>query len=353
MNHPAFTSLLVSITETCRVGCSHCGLIGAARDREIDGAELTDWVEQAGEYGVPVIIFTGGEPFDRSEVLCQGVRAATDAGLSSAVFTSSIWATSVEAATGALRELHGLRRLYLSTDVYHQRRVPYAYVHNAIAAADRVGIPDITLCITYASEADRRTVREHYRRYGDRLRFYESRAIPTAFTASHLGDQDPGWEPSSAVLEETCWLGTPLVDPVGDVFACHAGAVGAHGDVERLPYWLGNLRREGFASIMARVRARPEYQYLRTHGPRGIGRLLEEHPGLVRATGRASFTGPCDLCYAVLSTPEGQRCLSDYVHRPEVLLRIDVRLALALGESPMAEASQGRPQADPSMETRR
>jgi hypothetical protein len=342
MNHPSFTSLLISITDACRVGCAHCGLLGAARDREIDGAELGTWVEQAGIYGIPMVIFTGGEPFDHFEALCLGVRAATRTGLSSGVFTSSIWAESVEAATEALQALEGLRRLYLSTDVYHQRRVPYEYVHHAITAADRLGIPDITLCITFASEADRLSVREHYLRFGDRVRFYESRAIPTIFTSQRLGDQDPGWEPSLETLAETCWLCTPFIDPAGDLFACHAGAVGVHGDPEHLPYWLGNLHKEPFESIMARARTQPEYQFLRTHGPQGIGLLLEAYPELVQVTGRSTFTGPCDLCYAVLATPEGKRCLSAYANQPEVLIRTNVRLALTLGEPPLAEAARAQ-----------
>jgi organic radical activating enzyme len=347
MTHPSFTSLLISITDACRVGCAHCGLLGAARNREIGSAELARWVEQAGTYSIPLVIFTGGEPFDRFEALRLGVRTAARVGLSSGVFTSSIWAESADAATEALQELEGLRRLYLSTDIYHQRTVPYEYVYHAIAAADRLGIPDITLCITFASEADRQSVRERYLRFGDRVRFYESRAIATAFTSQRLGDQEPGWKPSQETLAETCWLGTPFIDPSGDLFACHAGAVSAHGDPRHLPYWLGNLRSEPLESIMVKARNRPEYQFLRTHGPKGIGLLLEAYPELVRATGRSTFTGPCDLCYAVLATSQGRRCLSAYANDPEVLIRTNVRLALALGEAPLAGPVRSQAPQDP------
>jgi hypothetical protein len=332
---PHFTSLLVCITEACRVGCAHCGLIGSAREREIDAAELRDWVQQACSYGIPSIIFTGGEPFDRPELLRQGVLTASRASVPSAVFTSSVWATSVETAVATLRPLEGLHHLYLSSDAYHQQRVPYASVHHVIVAADTLQIPEITICITYASDADLRSVRSHYERYGQRVRLYESRVIPTPFIHPSLRDQDPLPEPSRENLESSCWLGTPFIQPNGDLFGCHAGAVGTHGDQRSLPYWLGNLREDSLQTILQAASDEPGYQYLRTHGPRGIAWLLEEFPGLPTAVGREAFTGPCDLCFAVLSTPQGQQCLAEYAHRPETVESTNIRLAFVLGEPPM------------------
>jgi MoaA/NifB/PqqE/SkfB family radical SAM enzyme len=333
--NPSFTSILVSVTEGCHVGCAHCGFIGSNRDRETDPHELVDWVKQACAYGIPAIIFTGGEPFERFEVLRQGVLAANRHATPSCVFTSSFWATSVETAVATLSELSGLSHLYLSTDTFHQRRVPYEYVHNVIAAADRVKIREITLCITYASEQDRQAVRQNYESYGQRLRFYESRVIPTPFIGKALRGQDAMLDPQEKNFGSTCWLKTPIINPNGDLFSCHAGKVGAHGNMEGLPYWLGNLRRDSFLSIMETARRKVEYQYLRTHGPKGVARLFQEYPELASAVGRDGFSGPCDMCFAALSTPEGRKCLKAYSHRPEVLQQINLRLALQYREPPL------------------
>jgi hypothetical protein len=332
---PSFTSILVNITDACHVGCTHCGLIGSSRAREIDALELADWVQQACSHGIPLIIFTGGEPFESFEVLRQGVLAAARHDTPSAVFTSSAWATSANTAIETLRELPGLRHLYLSTDVYHQRRVPLARVHNVIAAADTLGIPEITLCITYASEKDRRATRKNYVSYGERVSFFESRVIPTPFIESSVKDQDPMQVVSADDLDRACWLNTPFIDPNGDLFTCHAGAVGAFGDMAKLPYWLGNLRQASLAAIMKVARHRIEYQYLRTHGPKGVAQLLGQYPDLARAVGRDTFTGPCDACYSVLSTAAGQRVLTEHAHRPEIIHHINARLAFMFGEPPL------------------
>jgi MoaA/NifB/PqqE/SkfB family radical SAM enzyme len=325
---------LVNITDVCHVGCVHCGLIGSSRDREIDIADLADWTQQVCEYGIPLIIFTGGEPFERFDLLREGVLTAARHDTPCAVFTSSVWATSIDTAIKTLEGLHGLRHLYLSTDIYHQRRVPQSRVHNVIAAATALGILEITLCITYASEKDRRATREDYARYGESVNFYESRVIPTPYIGSSVQDQDPMRVTSTEHLDRVCWLNTPFVDSNGDLFACHAGAVGAHGDPEHLPYWLGSLKQSSFAAIMETARHRVDYQYLRTHGPQGVFRLLEEFPALVPTVGRAMFTGPCDACYSILSTAEGQRLLTTYAQRPETVHHINARLAFVFGEPP-------------------
>ncbi|MEX2401234.1 MAG: radical SAM protein [Rhodothermales bacterium] len=333
--NPSFTSILVSVTEGCHVGCAHCGFIGSKRDRETNAGELVAWVQQACRYGIPAVIFTGGEPFERFDVLKQGTHAAADLGVPSWVFTSSYWATSVPTGVETLRQLRGVEHLYLSTDSFHQKRIPYEYIHNVIAAADILSIPDITLCITYSSEKERAEVRANYERYGDRVRFYESRVIPTRFIRRAIKDQDPMVRPVPENYESTCWLETPIINPDGYVFACHAGKVGAHGDMSDLPYYLGNLRQQSFAAIMEQARLNVPYQYLRTHGPRGVAQLLVEYPELTAVMDRDGFTGPCDLCFSVLSTPEGRRCLTDFAHRPDVLLRINVRLALHFKEPPL------------------
>ncbi|HSR68498.1 MAG TPA: radical SAM protein [Acidobacteriota bacterium] len=338
---PEFASVLVSVTEGCHVGCAHCGFIGSIRDRETDPEELCRWVTDTCSYGVPNIIFTGGEPFERFEVLRSGVLAATSQGTMSSLFTSSYWATSEDVTLSYLEQLKGLKRLYLSTDIYHQRTVPYENVRNVIRVADQCGIEGITLCITYATDEDLGKVRSEYQEFEDRVRFYESRVIPTEFIGRILREQDPMTKISEADYGPKCWLETPIINPNGDVFACHIGKVGAHGSMEDLPYWLGNLRRQPFREIMEKARYKKEYQFLRTHGPEGIARLYQEYSDTLEpAVGRDEFSEACDMCFSVLVSQEGRQCLSEFTSRPQVQEEINIRLALRFGEAPV-DFSQG------------
>src|SRR5262245_22415965 len=129
-----FNSVLISVTEVCTVGCRHCGFRGSTRDREPTETELVRWVGEVCEYRVPKIIFTGGEPFQRFHLL----RAAVEAAMARATppdiacFTSASWGSSPIRVSQHLEQLRGLNQLYLSTDVYHQERVPWRFVANVI-----------------------------------------------------------------------------------------------------------------------------------------------------------------------------------------------------------------------------
>lgn len=329
-----FDSILIVLTEVCHVGCAHCGYIGSKRDREVEAPELENWIDQMVAYGIPEIIFTGGEAFERYDILASGVRRARECGTRISLFTSSFWATSREEAKRNWQGLQGLTKVYLSTDLYHQKRVPFEYVRNAVDAAIEVGIPQISLNITYATEADRAYVASQYADYGDRVEFYAERVIPNPkFSPRVLAGQDPlqGLDPTKYLSR--CWLGTPLVDPKGDLFACHIGKAAAHGDFTKSPYFLGNLREVSFKEIMDGSERRSDYQYLRTHGPAGVAEMARNSPKVLEHLSRTEYTTACDMCMCVLSSPKGAESLAEYTSKRDE--QIDVRLALLLGEQPV------------------
>jgi MoaA/NifB/PqqE/SkfB family radical SAM enzyme len=330
-----FDSILIVLTEACHVGCAHCGYIGSKRDREVESPELENWIEQMISYGIPEIIFTGGEAFERYETLAAGVKRARECGAKISVFTSSFWASSREEAKRVLQGLNGLTKVYLSTDLYHQKRVPFAYVRNAIDAAIELGIPKINLNITFATEADRDYVAAQYADYGDRVVYYMERVIPTPLISPRvLAAQDPLQSMNPTNYSHKCWLATPLIDPNGDLYACHIGKVGAHGgDIRKMPYFLGNLRETSFTDIMRSAQQRNDYQFLRTHGPKGVAEMAVENPKMVADLPRRDFTNACDMCVCTLTSPKGGAYLAEHARTRED--EIDVRLALLLGEEPV------------------
>jgi MoaA/NifB/PqqE/SkfB family radical SAM enzyme len=329
-----YASILIVLTEQCHVGCAHCGYIGSRRDGEVESEELERWIEQIVDYGVPEIIFTGGEAFERYEILARGVKRARECGVPSSVFTSSFWATSVEQARTLLSGLDGLKHIYFSTDTYHQDRVPFSHVRNAIDAAISLDIPTLSLNITYASEADRSSIAAHYQDYGDRIAIHGDRVIPNPkFSPKVLARQDPLVALTAEKYSTTCWLGTPLVDPNGDLFACHIGKAAAHRDMTKLPYFLGNLRNNSFAEIMSRSKRRVDYQYLRTHGPQGVAEMAQNSPELLEQLPGREFTTACDMCMCVLKSPKGAESLSAYAEKQQE--KIDIRLTFSLEEQPV------------------
>jgi hypothetical protein len=331
-----FDSILVSVTEVCTVGCKHCGFTGTSRDREPAADELAFWVSQACSYGIPEIIFTGGEPFQRFELLKAAVAAAAGHPSSPeiATFTSSFWGRTREKVRWYLLQLPGLTHLYLSTDIYHQERVPRDYVANVIDGAIEAGIKKITLCITVSEDAEESAIRRQFQMYEDRVRFHVEHVIPTPF----LRIAPPqGVAPDPSRFKSYCYLETPLINPNGDVSACHIGKAGAYVNLSEQVYFLGNLKQNSFAEIMAAAETNDEYQFLRVFGPQGIARMIAETEELRELFGHRTFTSGCDFCYKILRTPEGRKHFRDFVGTNEQRKLIQAARFVRFGEWQPAE----------------
>lgn len=326
-----YTSILVSVTEVCTVGCSHCGFTGSTRDRQPTADEIAAWTTSACDFGIPRIIFTGGEPFQRFKLLKAGVRAvaAHPASPSASVFTSSFWGRTPQAVDSILGQLDGLDHLYLSTDVFHQQRVPAEYVKNVIDGAIRREIPRISLCITISQDAEERQIRDLYREYEGRVMVNVDRVIPTQFIS--IGPT-PGHAPEPEHFSSSCFLETPLINPNGDVSACHAGKAGAFGNFNELAYYLGNLHEKSFAAVMADAEKNLEYQFLRAYGPQGVARMFAGSEPLRKLFAGRTFTNGCDLCFKVLRSRDGRAGLRALVEDPFQQELIEAVCSVRFGE---------------------
>ena len=235
----------------------------------------------------------------------------------------------------------GIHQLYLSTDVYHQERVPVEYVYHAIDAALELKVPRISLTITYATGADRDAVAAQYERYGDSVDIMWQLLIPNRITRVTMRGHSPVFRIVPEHYGIECWLGTPLINPNGDIFACHIGKAAAHRSIRDLPYFLGNLREASFSEVMALAGRRPDYQFLRTHGPRGVAEVAATDPSIAEQMPRHDFTSGCDMCMCVMLAPSTPAALE--AHAAKETEEIDVRLALLWLEEPVFGTHQPLP----------
>lgn len=329
-------NILINVTERCHVGCRHCGYIGSKRDSEMTADEMEFWVGQVCDYGINKVIFTGGEAFERFEMLARGVRRARESGVPTAVFTSAFWAKSPESARETLRGVSSLYQLYISTDKYHQERVPLVHVYHAIDAAIEIGIPRITMTITYATQQDLDEVAGWYSRYGDRVEISSQRLIPRKGMRRAMTEHVPQFDLTPSNYGSNCFLGTPLINPNGEVFACHIGKVAAHGSIRNSPYALGNLREAPFKEIMSGSQRRSDYKFLVAHGPRGVAESMQANPAAVTKLPRCQFTSGCDMCVAVMLTPPAAEAFQR--HAEASTESTEIRLALLAMREPSCEA---------------
>jgi hypothetical protein len=275
------------LTYRCTSSCDHCfvwgspeqqGVFSLSRVREVLGqaqeAKTIEW-----------IYFEGGEPFLFYPILVAGVEEAVSRGFHVGVVTNGYWATEGDDAVEWLRPLAGrLEDLAVSTDLFHADQTISAESRNALAAAQRLGIPSDTI----TCEVPRDLAGYPVHAAGEPITggpiMYRGRA---AAKLAPGVTQRPWREFQECPYERLEDPGRVHVDPLGIVHLCQGLA-------------MGNLFERPLAKLIA------DYS---PHDDPIIGALLAGGPAeLVRRFQLVlgdTFADACHLCY------EARRALRD------------------------------------------
>jgi len=132
------------ITYKCTIACEHCIVeAGPHRKEEIKLEDARDWIKQASTYRGGHIIglaLTGGEPFYNLDNLKKISEFGQKYGLIVSAVTNAFWASDRKKSLKTLEMLPAIRMISFSTDVYHQRSIPFENIRNAIWAAQKLGL---------------------------------------------------------------------------------------------------------------------------------------------------------------------------------------------------------------------
>jgi hypothetical protein len=135
-------SLLLFITDRCPVACSHCSV-----DSRPDSPMISDF-ELFGELllgickheSVKVVGISGGEPFTERRGLALACEALVNSNKRIVIYTSGVWATKVDSEPQWIIEiLKSCSTVYLSTDSFHQNRVPVVHFQRAALEIVKAG----------------------------------------------------------------------------------------------------------------------------------------------------------------------------------------------------------------------
>jgi hypothetical protein len=324
--------ILISVSDTCPLGCCHCGLAREQEKADGEDERIRRRVRSAVLAGFDRIIFTGGEPFARLDLLRDCIQIAAAAGCRAGVFTNAYWAANPIRAYSVLSFLEGLTHLWVSVDGYHLEYIPLEYVAHAIAAARQRGLTQICLVASFGTDAERKNLVELIRRAGVEERIYCNPIIPTPkmggkiqIDLQRIGDLD------TQSHRGNCRINTPLIFFDGSVTMCHIGKIfcidRAHGE----PYWLGNADTSELNAIMKVARENQLYQFLRVSGPLGMLDILRESPFWARFK-EIRVSCACHLCITLLADREFREYLTYELAQPahqaltairQILFRMD------------------------------
>jgi organic radical activating enzyme len=315
---PFLSNIGLMLTYKCTLGCPHCIVeAGPNRKEEMPEEMALHCVGQARAYAggrVKGLALTGGEPFCNLALLGRVSSYALRQGLIVSVVTNAFWAPTRDAALDVLTRLPALRVICISTDVYHQRFVPFEYARNAAWAAKELGrLHNFALCTDDENDPHFRKIVDDLTAMGDGDKLRIAITFPLGRAGKQAGEFKYQWAfepPVSACTMAAC----PVIFPDGRVIACIGSVLTLR---HPHPLALGNVTHEPLSEILDRAEMNAILHVIRVWGPHKLIALLKDRgfSSLVPKTFvRDSL---CDACYKVVSNPQAVEALNGILQEPE------------------------------------
>ena len=355
------SGLAIMLTRRCNMACAHCSVESGPK-AGTNGpplAELLDAVRAAAAAGVPYVNVTGGEPMLRERAALEVLRECRRLGVATRVTTNGFWGRTPERARRTLSAMldAGMSGLTVSYDRFHAAfQGPAPVVHIAQAAV-ALGV---SVEVNVTRLADDEEIEDLIAPFADlpavRLRFYDVQPVGAArdLTGVQLRSEVEGFCNACEVAA--------LTDD-GRVTACNGPSYFLPSGN---PLAIGSLDEAPLGELLARHREDPILDTIRTEGPGGLRDTLREIPGFESFPFRDRYSGMCELCHHITSSPEAVAALRTVLSSPDraaervarqQLIDVERRgrtlsrehansrgsartfLALAVGETPDPEAA--------------
>jgi MoaA/NifB/PqqE/SkfB family radical SAM enzyme len=329
------------LTYYCQASCAHCILrAGPNRHEQAELEEARNWVREIAAYRdhyVYVLSLTGGEPFSDLPLLRAVMEQAVESKLHVSLVSNAFWATTRTAAIQVLRSLPRICFLSLSTDVYHQKFVPFENVKNAMWALQECGIPFyITLVTDNPDDPD------YHRVYAEVVTLVGEDNVRTGITfpvgRAALMSSKLKFHLTPTPPREACQAASsPCIFPDGRVFGCIGPLIDLHN---QHPLLLGNVRETPLSEIFNRAETNVILHALRLWGPGRLISMLRE-AGLSQHLPEQYVAGStCHACYRLMSNATIRDWLSHLEHDAAFKQKVAYGRLHYLEESGMLELDE-------------
>jgi len=335
---PFLVNIGFMLTYKCTIACPHCVVeAGPHRKEEMRLEHSLAWIEQASNYRdghIKGIALTGGEPFYNLENLAQISAYCKSLGLIVSVVTNAFWASTRDEALSVLSKLPAIQMISISTDVYHQKSIPFDYIKNAVwAARELERLYNIAVCTDSEEDQQYQKIIGDLKAIGEDGRIRVSITFPAgrARKKAHHFNYRTALEPAVSACS---MASSPVVFPDGKVVACI-------GPLLTLPpthpLFLGNLQQEQLSEILDRAELNPILHTIRAWGPHKLVSLLKQN-GLEAALPKEYICDCiCDICYKLLSDERIASALESILQNEQIRQTIAYARLYYLNETTMAE----------------
>lgn len=335
---PFLGNIGLMLTYRCTTACPHCVVeAGPHRHEELGLEQSLALVDAATAYRnghIKGLALTGGEPFYNLDHLAQISEHGLRQGFVVSVVTNAFWAASRRSALETLKKVPAIRLISISTDVYHQRAIPFEYVQNATRAARELGrLYSIAICTDNEENAQYQNILADLEGIGEGDNLRKSITFPVGRarrTARHFH-----YRTSSRPTVSACPMASsPVVFPGGTVNACIGPVLTLESSH---PLNLGNIHQDPLSTILDRAEMNPILHIIRVWGPHRLVSLLEEN-GLGDLLPQEYLCDcSCDVCYKLFSDPRIVEALYHILQGEKMRHTIAYARTYYLNETTMAE----------------
>lgn len=263
-------TLIIRATERCAVGCDHCSISATPRGADLSLESLVEVLQEARRADVGLIHFSGGEPLLHAD-LERFVQAAGEHGFYAELTTSTFTHEGDNPST-RLRTLRdvGLRRVMLSYDASHARRVPIGRYAAFLLESLAQGI-EVCACVVEWPESPwtLERVRSECESLGcevaavDWCRVGLSLVGRAARYEGRVSEAGGGEDARCPYV-----LVAPTLAPNGVVHLC------PNVQSDSPLFTVGNVHEQPLSQILASMEGSALYRALSAHGPHGLVRRL-------------------------------------------------------------------------------
>lgn len=270
------------VTYQCTFACDHCFLYCSPKAKGVFTIEKIKAIldDSLNIPTVDNVFFEGGEPFLYYDIMLEGIKYATQLGLSVGIVTNGYWARTKAKALKYLKPLQelGVSSIGLSDDAFHygdRQDTPPKIAH---AVCEELGISNSYYCIEPPSiEMDHSQIPKGKPIVGGGTVF-KGRAVDKLSGGLPFGN----WKEFTTCPHEDIDKPERIhIDPFGNVFICQGIS-------------LGNVNQQPLSEMFKTYQ--PE-----THPI--LGPIQKGGPALLAETYQFDpsndYIEPCHLCYAV------------------------------------------------------
>ena len=306
------SGLAIMLTRRCNMECAHCSVESGPK-AGTEGPTLSDLLEavrSAAASGVNSVNVTGGEPMLREREALEVLRECRRLGVATRMTTNGFWGRTPERARRTLTALieAGIGGMTVSYDRFHaafQGPDPIVNIARAAAALD------FRLEVNVTRLADDEEIEELVAPFaglpGVRLRFYDVQPVGAA---RHLAGV-----PLRSEVEGFCnACGVPALTDDGRLTACNGPS---YFLPPGNPLAIGSLAETPLGELIARHREDPILEAIRTEGPAGLRDALKEIPEFESFEFRDGYSGMCELCHHITSSPGAVAALRVALSSPD------------------------------------